>query len=85
MPSSSTTKIWTRELFDISSLDSDGEGPVIVFSIRFDLCRRNDLEENSDLVIGNESDCGYVVRAIPLYEILSPARPVHRFLCCIMR
>jgi hypothetical protein len=56
--------------------------PLLYFVAIF--ADRIDRENDSDLVIGNESDCGYVVRA-PIYEILTLACSVHRFLCCIMR
>lgn len=32
------------------------------------------------LVIGNELGCRYVWRSIPVYEIVTVARPAHRFL-----
>jgi hypothetical protein len=39
----------------------------------------SELSEKSDLVIGNELGCRYVWRSIPVYEIVTVARPVHRF------
>jgi hypothetical protein len=41
------------------------ESASLLYSCR---CLRAHFEENSDLVIGNESDCGYVVKAIPLMK-----------------
>jgi hypothetical protein len=52
-------------LFDISSLDRMKSAPPL-YSCRF--CRRLGFEEESDLVIGNESDYGYVVTAISLMK-----------------
>jgi len=41
------------------------ESASLLYSCR---CLPAHFEENSDLVIGNESDCGYVVKAIPLMK-----------------
>jgi hypothetical protein len=53
-------------LFDISSLDSDEKRTVIVFVSIFAAALV--LKTIAILVIGNESDYGYVVRAIPLMK-----------------
>jgi hypothetical protein len=43
------------------------------------------VEEKSDLMIGNKSDCGYDHYSISIYEILIVACPAHRLLCRLMQ
>jgi hypothetical protein len=63
-------------------LDSDEKRTVIVFVSIF--AGALVLKTIAILVIGNESDCGYVGEQ-STYEILTLACPIYRFLSCIMR